>query len=66
MIYMTVLLEDRIMLRHYIDITDNTYIIENDGTIVFSINLTKDDGILVRSPNDVYTGKIEDISIGKR
>ena len=50
------------MLKHYIDIATNTYIIERDEVIVFSINLddTPDrDHIIIKTPNEVYAGPIE-------
>lgn len=53
------------MLKHYIDIATNTYIIEKDEVIVFSVNLDniQDRGhIIIKTPNEVYAGPIELIS----
>lgn len=53
------------MLKHYIDIATNTYIIERDEVIVFSVNLDDVPGrdhIIVKTPNEVYAGPIELVS----
>lgn len=47
------------MLRHYINYIDNTYYIEKDDTIVFSVKLDKEDQIEIRTPQEVYAGPIE-------
>lgn len=53
------------MLKHYIDIATNTYIIEKDEVVVFSVNLDDaqdHDHIIIKTPNEVYAGPIELIS----
>lgn len=50
------------MLKHYIDIATNTYIIERDEVVVFSINLDdvpERNHIIIKTPKEVYAGPIE-------
>ena len=48
------------MLKHYINIIDNTYIIEKDDVIIFSVELDNTlDQIVVRTPNEVYAGPVD-------
>ena len=54
-------------LKHYIDMATNTYLIENDeGTIVFSINLGQHENIHIRAPKDVFYGKVEELEFVKK
>ena len=48
------------MLKHYINIIDNTYYIVKDDVIIFSIKL-KDDQIAVRNENGVFDGLPENL-----
>lgn len=58
------------MLKHYIDIFTNTYIIEDNGVIVFSIDLSKDsnnpDHVRIRSANSDCRGNVRDIVVLSR
>jgi hypothetical protein len=50
------------MIKHYIDIFTNTYIIEKDDVIVFSIELNKDGkDVHIRGIKNEYIGNIEDL-----
>lgn len=50
------------MLKHYINLFDNTYYIEKDEVIVFSISLDKlKDQIEIRSIQNIFQGKVEDL-----
>ena len=52
-------------MEHYIDIATNTYIIERDGVIIFSVQLDEDPGrghIIIKTPKEVYAGPVELIS----
>jgi len=55
------------MLKHYIDIFTNTYIIEDNGVIVFSIDLSKEpenpDHVRIRSANSDYKGNVRNIVV---
>lgn len=55
------------MLKHYIDIFTNTYIIEDNGVIVFSIELSQEpenpNHVRIRSANSDCTGDVRDIVV---
>lgn len=50
------------MLKHYINIFDNTYYIEKDGVILFSIEL-ENDNIKISTPKQVCTTDINNMTI---
>jgi len=50
------------MIKHYIDILSNTYIIEKDGVIIFSIELDSNgEDVHIRGINNEYIGDIKDL-----
>ena len=50
------------MIKHYIDIATNTYIIEKDDVIIFSIELDSNgEDVHVRGINNEYIGDIKDL-----
>jgi len=50
------------MIKHYIDILTNTYIIEKDGVIIFSIELDPNgEDVHMRGINNEYIGDIKDL-----
>lgn len=48
------------MLKHYIDIFTNTYIIEEDGVILFSIELIGSNRVHIRGANNIFEGDIKE------
>jgi len=50
------------MIKHYIDILSNTYIIEKDEVIIFSIELgSNGEDVHIRGINNEYIGDIKDL-----
>ncbi len=50
------------MIKHYIDIATNTYIIEKDDVIIFSIELDSNgEDVHMRGINNEYIGDIKDL-----
>lgn len=51
------------MLKHYINIFDNTYYIEDNGVIIMSISLKEENNIEIRTPKQDIIGSVNDLHI---
>lgn len=48
------------MIKHYIDLTTNSYIVEQDDKIIMSVDLDQtNDQVIIRTPNEVYAGPVD-------
>lgn len=48
------------MIKHYIDLITNSYIIEKDDKVVMSVDLDQtNDQVIIKTPKEVYAGPID-------